>query len=59
MFEAKLVTARADGSATIFGLTDQDTLKEQSSWQETRLKTGQRYVGLSLTQRYDTSLGTR
>ncbi|KAI0818558.1 hypothetical protein BC629DRAFT_1635128 [Irpex lacteus] len=43
-----LATARADGSAAVFRLSAGATsLEEHSSWQENRLKQGQKYVGLA------------
>ncbi|KAI0341727.1 hypothetical protein BDW22DRAFT_1332193 [Trametopsis cervina] len=50
--ERLLATARADGSASVFLLNLQNnTLEEQASWQETRLKQSQKYVGLSFGER--------
>ncbi|TCD64435.1 hypothetical protein EIP91_004080 [Steccherinum ochraceum] len=45
-----LATAHADGSAAVFALSEESTSAETvSEWKETRLKEGQRYVGLAAT----------
>lgn len=43
--------ARADGSASISSLTDNGA-ELVAEWKETRLKEGQKYVGIAVSSRY-------
>ncbi|PCH38250.1 hypothetical protein WOLCODRAFT_149194 [Wolfiporia cocos MD-104 SS10] len=49
--QGKLAAARADGSATVFNEGDDSGPSVVHEWQEPRLKSGQRYVGLALSER--------
>lgn len=48
----------SDGSASTFVLGSDDTLQAGHKWEETRLRAGQRYVGLTVSERFalETSL---
>lgn len=50
-FEAKVAAAYADGSVSLFALGQNDDFEIKDSWNETRLRPTQKYVGLSVTNR--------
>ena len=53
IFSRKLAAARADGTASIFALSDDGLSADLvSEWKETRLKERQRYVGIGAGTRY-------
>lgn len=47
--EAKVAAAHANGSATVFNLKD-SSIELLHEWKETRLRAGQKYVGLDIFQ---------
>ena len=49
--EAKVAAAHADGSTTVFNLKD-SSIELLHEWKETRLRAGQKYVGLDIFQQY-------
>lgn len=49
--EAKVAAAHANGSATVFNLKD-SSIELLHEWKETRLRAGQKYVGLDIFQQY-------
>ncbi|KAG6911488.1 hypothetical protein DXG01_014562 [Tephrocybe rancida] len=56
-FPSKLAAGFSSGSASVFSLPNSDTelnadlLEEVCSWKETRLKEGQKYIGLDLSEK--------
>lgn len=50
--QVKLSAFRADGSTSLIKLDADNAASETSSWKESRLKEGQRFVGAALTKTY-------
>ena len=51
MYLRKLAVARANGEASVSSLTDEG-IELVAEWKETRLKDGQKFVGLAAGSRY-------
>lgn len=49
--EGKLAAARADGTASVYNINEDAGPSVLCEWKETRLKSGQRHVGLSISER--------
>lgn len=48
-FQAKVAAACADGSASAYTLNEEGGLDLVKEWREPRLKTGQKYVGITVS----------
>ncbi|KAH9842823.1 uncharacterized protein C8Q71DRAFT_222574 [Rhodofomes roseus] len=46
-----LAAARGDGSASIYRIQEDESVSSVAEWKEARLKPGQRYVGLSVSEK--------
>ena len=42
----------SDGSASTFTLGHDDTLQANDKWEETRLRTGERYIRMTVSERF-------
>ena len=54
--EEKLTAVRVDGTATLYEDSNDSKFKILHEWKEPRLKSGQRYVGLCMVEKYVSEL---
>lgn len=51
-FGRQLAAGYSNGSAELFSLAEDDSIESLQQWTETRLKAGQKYVGLHCNDKY-------